>query len=334
MKEVASLAGVSVSTVSRVLNRDRTVRPERVARVLDAVQLLGFRRDDVASTLRRATGGSVSIGLVVEDVGNPFFSAVHRGVEDVARARGVSTLAGRELRRGRRAGAQAGRRLLGPARRRADHRTAGEDHGYLRREQAAGMALVFLDRPPRFLDVDAVLSDNLGGVAGGVAHLIAAGHRRIGYLGGREPIHTAVERLAGFPPELARHGIAENPRHIRRNLHDDGDAHAAARQLLQEPDPPTALLSAQNLLTMGAIGALHDLRLQDAVAHVGFDDLPLAEFLDPGLTVVAQNPRGLGQAAAERLFSRLDGNDRPFEQLILPTTLIARGSGQIAPPEA
>ena len=123
------------------------------------------------------------------------------------------------------------------------------------------------------------------------------------YLGGREPIHTAVERLAGFRAELARHGIAENPRHIRRNLHDDGDAHAAARQLLQEPDPPTALFSAQNLLTMGAIGALHELRLQDAVAHVGFDDLPLAEFLDPGLTVVAQNPRGLGQAAAERLSS-------------------------------
>ena len=333
MKEVASLAGVSVSTVSRVLNRDRTVRPERVARVLDAVQLLSFRRDDVASTLRRATGGSASIGLVVEDVGNPFFSAVHRGVEDVARARGVSTLAGSSDE-----DAEQERRLAAAfSARRVDGLImvpAGEDHGYLRREQAAGMALVFLDRPPRFLDVDAVLSDNLGGVAGGVAHLIAAGHRRIGYLGGREPIHTAVERLAGFRAELARHGIAENPRHIRRNLHDDGDAHAAARQLLQEPDPPTALFSAQNLLTMGAIGALHELRLQDAVAHVGFDDLPLAEFLDPGLTVVAQNPRGLGQAAAERLFSRLDGNDRPFEQLILPTTLIARGSGEIAPPEA
>jgi LacI family transcriptional regulator len=129
--------------------------------VLDAVELLGYQRNDVASNLRRADRGSASIGLIVEDVANPFFSAVHRGVEDIARAHDVVVLAGSSDE-----DPQQERRLAAFTARRVDGLIvvpAGDDHSYLLRERAAGMPLIFLDRPPRFLDADSVLTDNAGG---------------------------------------------------------------------------------------------------------------------------------------------------------------------------
>jgi LacI family transcriptional regulator len=333
MKEVASLSGVSISTVSRVLSGDTAVDDARAARVLDAVEMLGYQRNDVASALRRADRASASIGLVVEDVANPFFSAVHRGVEDIARTRDVVTLAGssdQDPEQERRlAAAFTARRVDGlivvPA---------GDDHSYLLRERAAGVALVFLDRPPRFLDADAVLTDNAGGARRAVEHLLSNGHRRIAFLGGREPIHTAVERRRGYLRALRDHGIAEDPDLLRTDLHDSMAAHEAARAILLAPNPPTALFTAQNLLTMGTLRALHELAAHHTVAHVGFDDIPLGDMLDPGLTVIAQDPHALGRTAAQLLFARLDGDDSPYDHHTLRTTLIARGSGEIRPPDA
>jgi LacI family transcriptional regulator len=329
MKEVASLAGVSIATVSRALNGDPTVHDDRRKRVLEAVRLLGYERDDVASALRRADRASSSIGLILEDIGNPFFSAVHRGVENVARARNVVTLAGSSDE-----DAERERRLVATfSARRVDALIvvpAGPDHGYLR-ERAGGVPLVFLDRPPRFLDADAVLSDNAGGAHGAVSHLIAAGHRRIAFLGGREPIHTAVERRRGYHDALNDHDIPGDPTLLRTNLYDAADAYSAARQLCLGAEPPTAIFSAQNLLTLGTLRALSELGARRRIAHVGFDDLQLSELLDPGLTVVAQDPHALGRLAAERIFARLDGDDRPYSHHILPTTLIARGSGELPP---
>ncbi len=196
MKDVASLAGVSIATVSRALNGDPTVHDDRLKRVLEAVRLLGYERDDVASALRRTDRASRSIGLILEDIGNPFFSAVHRGVEDVARARQVVTLAGSSDE-----DADRERRLVATfSARRVDGLIvvpAGSDHSYLRPERDAGVALVFVDRPPAFIDADCVLSDNAGGARIAVEHLIAAGHRRIAFLGDQEQIYTAAERLRG-----------------------------------------------------------------------------------------------------------------------------------------
>ena len=206
---------------------------------------------------------------------------------------------------------------------------SGSDHGYLR-ERSGGIPLVFLDRPPRFLDADAVLSDNAGGAHAAVSHLIAAEHRRIGFLGGREPIYTALERRRGYREALNEHGITEDPRLIRTDLYDAADAHAAARELLLA-EPPTAIFSAQNLLSVGTVRALPRARRARGVAHVGFDDIPLGEFLDPGLTVVAQDPHALGRVAAERVFARLNGDDGPYTHIVLPTTLIPRGSGELPP---
>jgi LacI family transcriptional regulator len=206
----------------------------------------------------------------------------------------------------------------------------GADQSYLARDRQAGVALVFVDRPPNFLDADVVVADNAGGAAAAVAHLVAHGHRRIAFLGDRPEIHTAVERLRGYRSALAEHGIAADPALIHQGLVAPEQARAVTRALLDAPDPPTALFTSQNLITIGAVTVLHALGRQHAVALVGFDDIALAEVIDPPLTVVAQDAAGLGRAAAERLFARLDGDDGPSRRLELPTTLIPRGSGEVA----
>ena len=203
MKDVAAVAKVGVATVSRVLNGNAGVDPELVQRVNDAVMLLGYRRDVTASALRRADRQSASVGLVFDDVANPFFSAVHRGFEEVARARGVLTFSGSSdddpERERALAEAFAARSVDGllvvPS---------GDDQSYLQRDSEAGIALVFVDRPPRFLDADSVLSDNAAGVRCAAEHLIAGGHRRIGYLGDRQRNPDRRRAAARLPRRAGR----------------------------------------------------------------------------------------------------------------------------------
>jgi LacI family transcriptional regulator len=208
---------------------------------------------------------------------------------------------------------------------------SGPDHSYLRPDRDAGVAFVFVDRPPAFMDADCVLSDNAGGAFAATSHLIAAGHRRIAFLGDRTGIFTASERLRGYRDALSRHGIAYDDAVVRMELRDSAAASEATAGLLAANDPPTALFTAQNLITIGAVERLRSLDRQRSVALVGFDDLPLADVVDPGLTVVAQDAEELGRLTAERLFARLDGDDGPTVQDVVPTTLIARGSGELAP---
>jgi LacI family transcriptional regulator len=325
MKEVAAVAGVSIATVSRVVNGGPSVHPELAEKVQRAADMLGYRHNIAASSLRRGT--SASIGLIFDDVANPFFAAIHGGVEEVARSRGVLTFAGssdeapaRERELAEAFGARgADGLLIVPA--------VGGDHGYLQRDAAAGVALVFVDRPPRFLDADVVLSDNAGGAALAVDHLVAHGHSRIAYLGDRsDEIFTAAERLRGFREALARHGLSDGS---ARLVAPDA-TEAAIHELLRAPEPPTALISGQNFITVAALHALHAAGLQERLAHIGFDDVLLADVVKPGLTVIAQDPDGLGRRAAELLFERLDGYTGPARRVVLETTLIARGSGELA----
>lgn len=331
MKQVAALAGVSLSTVSRVVNDDPRVRPDLAARVHDAVAALGYRHNTTASALRRADGLSASIGVIVEDVSNPFFSAVQRGIEEVARERGVLTLAGssdEEPERERRLAEAFGARgvdglIIAPA---------AQDHGFLLRDRAAGMALVFVDRPGRFIDADCVLTDNAGGARQAVEHLIAQGHTRIAFLGDRPEIHTAAERLRGYEEAHARHGITIDPALVRHTLTRGTNAYDATRALLLRDEPPTAVFTSQNLITIDAVRALHELALQQRVALVGFDDVALADVVEPGLTVVAQDPAQLGRRAAQILFTRLDGDDAPSHEVVIAPTLVRRGSGELKAP--
>jgi LacI family transcriptional regulator len=330
MREVAAVAGVSLSTVSRVVNGGEGVRGDLALRVREAVELLGYRHNLTASTLRRADRQSASIGLIFEDVSNPFFGAVHRGVEDAARERGVLTLVGssdevpereREL-----AEAFSSRGVDGLI-----VASAVDDSSYLQRERAAGVALAFVDRPPNFLDADAVVSDHAGGARTAVSHLIAAGHRRIGFLGDRPEVFTAAERLRGYRETLAQHGLAEDLDLVRHPRFRGVDAYQTTCELLSGSNPPTALFASQNLISVGAVRAVHALGLQHELALVSFDDILLADALDPGLTVVAQDPLTLGRTAAELVFSRLDGYDGPSRHVVVPTELIERGSGELPP---
>lgn len=323
------MAGVSLSTVSRVVSGSPPVAPELAVKVQRAVAMLGYRHNHAAGTLRRANGMSASIGLIFEDVSNPFFSGIHRGVEDVARTRSVVTFAGssdedpereRELIE-----AVLARRVDGlivvPT---------ATDHTFLARDVAAGIALVFVDRPPTSIDADCVLSDNHAGAENAVAHLIAHGHRRIAFIGYPPILYTSVERLAGYRAALRLGGIAEDPELVRFPV-DAPAAFDLALELLAGPNPPTALFTSQNLITIEVLRALHRLGRQREIALVGFDDIVLAGAIEPAVTVAAQDALGLGRAAAELLFSRLDGYVGPSRRIVLPIPLIERGSGELPP---
>jgi LacI family transcriptional regulator len=149
-------------------------------------------------------------------------------------------------------------------------------------------------------------------------------------LGDRERIFTAVERLRGYQDALAAHGIPYDRALVRMELHDSATASEAAADLLTADDPPTALFSAQNLITIGVVERLRALDRHREVALVGFDDLTLADAVEPGLTVVAQDAHELGRLTAELLFARLDGDGGATRRVEVPTTLVARGSGELA----
>jgi LacI family transcriptional regulator len=332
MKDVASLAGVSLATVSRVMNGRDDVRADLAARVHDAVGVLGYRRDLTASNLRRTDRASATLGLIIEDVANPFFSSLHRGLEDVARTQGMLTFAGssdedpdreRELAEAFSARGVDGLVIV----------PCSSDQGYLARDRDAGTALVFVDRPPRFIDADAVVTDNAGGARAAVAHLIAAGHSRIAFLGDRPSVFTAAERRRGYRDALAAAGIPTAPALERVGLVDSAAAERAARELLLAPEPPSAIFAGQNLITIGTMRALRQLGLQRDVALIGFDDVTLADMVEPGITVVLQDPYELGRQAAELLFSRLGGFTGESRLIVVPTQLVPRGSGEIEPAE-
>lgn len=333
MRDVAALAGVSLKTVSRVINEEPGVSPALSGRVVRAIEQLAYLPNLTASSLRRASGRSATIGLILENVANPFSSALHRAIGDVAWARGVQVFSGSVDEDGIRerllVSTFAGRRVDGLVVVPASH-----DHSYLLAQKQAGMAIVFVDRPAEFLDVDAVVSDNRGGAEEAVRHLVAAGHRRIAYLGDLASVHTARERYAGYTLALERAGIPLDPAIVRHDLQDTDTAESTAAALLAAPSPPTAVFASQNLVTIGTIRALHRAGIQHRIAVVGFDDVMLADILEPAVTVVAQDPRAIGTVAAQILFLRMDGDVAPAALHVVPTRLIARGSGEIAPPVA
>ncbi len=208
---------------------------------------------------------------------------------------------------------------------------SSHNHGYLLTERRAGTAIVFVDRPPSFLDADTVLTDNAAGVRRGVKHLIGQGHVRIAYLGDLRSIATAAERYRGYAEELAEQKIELDERLVRLDLRGIEKAEAAASELLNGAHPPTALFTGQNLVTIGAFRALRRLGLHQRVALIGFDDILLADLLEPGITVNAQDPAAIGRTAAEVLFRRLDGDRSPSEHHVVRSRMITRGSGEIRP---
>ncbi|OLE72038.1 MAG: LacI family transcriptional regulator [Chloroflexi bacterium] len=330
MRDVAALAKVSLKTVSRVVNGETGVSPRLAKRVMTARDRLGYRHDLTASSLRRSDGRSLTIGVVLEDVSNPFASTLHRAIEDVAVERRVLVLAGSsdedEDRERQLVSAFVSRRVDGLIIQPSSH-----DHSYLHTERRAGTPVVFVDRPPSFLDADAVVTDNAAGIRGAVRHLVEQGHRRIAYLGDMRSIATAAERHQGYVEELAEQKIGVDATLVRLDLRGIEKAEAAAREVLARPQRPTAIIAGQNLITIGAFRALRALDLHRRVALVGFDDFLLADLLEPGITVIAQDPAAIGRTAAAVLFRRLDGDRSPSQVHTVRTRMITRGSGEIPP---
>lgn len=326
MKDVAARAGVGLKTVSRVVNGEPGVTPDTEHRVRDAITALGFRRNDSARVLRK--GRTASIGLILEDLADPFYAPLNRAVEEVARDYGAL------LFNGSSAEDPARERELALAfcARRVDGLVvipAGDDHRYLEPELAAGVATVFVDRPAGLIDADVVLSDSFGGARDGVAHLIAHGHRRIGFIGDRPHIHTATERLRGYRAAMAAAGLPVDDTWVSLGPTAPERVRAETERLLTGPYPVTALFTGNNRVTATAVRVLA--QLPCPVALVGFDDLELADLLSPAITVVAQDAAQLGRTAAELLFRRLEGSGEPPRRVELPTRLIVRGSGELRP---
>ncbi len=330
LRDVAALAGVSYKTVSRVLNDEPGVSPGLTERVRQASAQLDYHPDHTASSLRRGNRRTSSIGLILEDVSNPFSGAMYRAVEDVAIARGVTVLAGSCDEEATRAHSL----VSAFASRRVDGMIVVPPPGDLMPlllEQRKGTAIVFLDRAPAYSGVDAVVSDDRRGAARGVTHLIRHEHRRIGFLGDDPSIWTAEERYQGYLDALAAHDLPVDLGIVRRDA-DHGEARVnSIAEMLSAAEPPTAMFTGQNLITMDTIRALRAYGQEHTVAMVGFDDFQLADLLEPGVTVIAQDLTGMGHRAAQRVFERIDGDDRPAQLEIIPTRLITRGSGEIHP---
>lgn len=327
MRDVAALAGVGIKTVSRVFNDVPTVDPALAERVRNAATKLGYRPNLTAASLRRSGGRTDTIGLLLEDVSNPYSAALHRAVEDYARPRGVLVLTA-SLDEDPARERELARRLID---RRVDGlivMPAGRDQRYVVAEQQAGTHLVFVDRAPLPLVADAVVSDNRGGATVAVSHLLATGRRRIAYLGDELTIPTAQERHLGYCDALRAAGVAVEDELVRHGLRTAHRAREAAYEVL-ELHRPEAVFASQNLVTLGVVEALHDLGRQHEVALVGFDDIPMAAVLQPGITVMAQDPPSVGRLAAQRLFERMAGDHSPPAVTVVPTRLIARGSGEL-----
>jgi LacI family transcriptional regulator len=333
MKDVAALAGVALKTVSRVMNGEPTVAPELAARVRDAADKLGYRPNLTASSLRRGDRRTATIGMLVEDASNPFSAGLLRAVEDEARERGVQLLIGSVDENPDRE-RQLAITLIDRGVDGLVIVPAAADQSYLLAERMRGTGIVFLDREPRFLQADAVISDNRGGAITVVDHLRSFGHQRIAYLGDIESIVTAAERFAGYRHALERAGLKVDPALVRHGLRTVEAAVAATTEILGLPKPPTALFTSQNLVTMGALKAMRQAGLHRDVALVGFDDFMLADIFEPGITVVAQDIPRLGRLAAQLLFAALDGDGAPSRTHVVETKLIVRGSGEIAPVSA
>src|SRR5580700_10536921 len=232
MRDVASAAGVSLMTVSRVVNGEPGVQPETAARVERAIRKLGYQRNNAARQLRRRGAPSQTIGLLVDDLANPFFATLASAVEDAARLRKYVVLIGSSndsLRREREViSAFCARRVDGlivvPA--------AGS-HRFLRDQLAAGTKVVCVDRPAEGLRVDTVVVDNRNGAYGAVRHLLERGHRRIGYLGDRDDLWTVQERYEGFAEALAGERLTPDPALVRHGLEGRAAAASTAAELVR-----------------------------------------------------------------------------------------------------
>jgi LacI family transcriptional regulator len=323
--DVALRAGVSPATVSRVLNGSRTVSPERAAKVRAAAAELGYTPSGPARALRQQR--TRVWAAVVADVQNPFFTAVVRGMEDVAVAEDHRLVLGNtDEDLGKEAAyldIAVAEQMAGVVIAVASARDSRLDVLIER-----GIPVVAIDRwPQRHADeVDSVVVDNELGARQATEHLLAAGARRIACVTGPARVSTASERLAGYQAALRAGGAAPDADLVRRADFKEDGGYAATRTLLSGRHRPDALFVTNNLMTLGALRAVQEagLRVPEDLLLVGFDDAPWTTLVSPKLTVVAQPTHELGRQAA--LLLATASSDLPARHVVLAPTLLVRES--------
>lgn len=323
--DVARRAEVSAATVSRVLNGRRTVDPVLAERVLDAVAELGYRRNAVARNLRKRQTNLWTV--IVSDVENPFFTAMVRGVEDVASATGFSVVLCNSDENAEKESnyiavalaEQAAGVIISPSSNRV------EDLNLL---PEAGCPVIMIDRELKGVHGDSVLVDNEHGAEMAITHLIGQGYERIACITGPRRVSTATQRLRGYGKAIRASGRPVNEALVRMADFREHGGHDAMASLLDEGATPDAVFTANNLMTVGAMECLAErgLTVPDDVAVVGFDELPWADLVRPSITTVAQPTYEEGRTAAELLAKRIAQPDRKLTRVILRTELRVRAS--------
>jgi LacI family transcriptional regulator len=328
MREVATKAGVSAMTVSRVINESPRVSDEVRRRVEAAIADLGYVPNRLARGLIRQKTGA--LGLIVPDVANPFFTLVVRGAEEVAWRAGYhvilcNTQADIDRERGYiedMLSFQVEGLLLAPVGERS--------RPNLRVLRKNNVPFVLIDRTIGGYDGDLVQGDSVGGARKLVEHLIGLGHRRIGMVTETAEVSTARDRLEGYRQALEHAGIAYSPELVlEASATDVGSAHDATLALLDLPEPPTAVFSVNNIAVVGVAEAARErgLRIPEDIAVVCFDDIEHASRFHPFLTVMAQPAETFGTIATQLLLDRLAGRIEQRRRLVvLPADFVVRES--------
>ena len=332
MREIAAQAGVSVGTVSHVINGTAGVRELLRQRVLAAISKLGYQPSQLGRALRR--NQTAMVGMIIPDITNPFFPAVVRGVEDIAYrhsyrlvlcntdndpAKEASYL--NELCSYRPAGL-----LLIPA---AGTRITAQ----LTLLARAGPPVVCVDRRPAQWQGDSVVVANESGARAAARHLLELGHRCLGVISGPLHLTNAVERLNGFRCGLQQAGVILPSEYVQEARFDRQSGYQAALRLLRMLPRPTAIFAGNDLMALGVLLAARELNLRcpQDLSIVGFDSFEFDEFTEPTLTSVYQPGYQMGAAAANLLMERIHGSTARAKSLVLPSELKCRASSGPAP---
>lgn len=322
--EVARRAKVSPATVSRVLNGKENVNAGLAERVQEAVRELNYRPNAVAQNLRRSRTSLWAV--IISDVGNPFFTSLVRGVEDVSQRNGYSVVLCNTdedpAKEGQYVTAALAEQMAGVI-----ISTSGRST-HITRLLDQSIPVVAIDRQPAGVTVDTVLVDNEQGADSATQHLIDNGYRDIACITGPRKVSTAASRLRGFQRAMRRNGVPVRSELIRHADFREEGGYAAMASLLGYAGPPDAVFTANNLMTVGAVECLVDrgIEIPATMGVVGFDDIPWAHLVRPSLSTVAQPTYDIGRTAAMLLLDRIAEPARAPSTVTLQTQLKVRAS--------
>jgi DNA-binding LacI/PurR family transcriptional regulator len=336
MKQIAQMAGVSLGTVSHVINNSARVREPLRQRVLEAVDALRYQPSALARGLRRDKTNM--IGMVIPDVTNPFFPAVVRGAEDAAFANGYRlVLCNTDNSHAKELEHLEQLRTYLPAGLIIIPASFGKLSEEIESFHRSGAAVVFLDRMPRSWKGDSVTVSNEDGAFRAVQYLIQLGHKKIACVTGPLHLPNAQERLAGYKRGLKMAGLPMREDYVRRSTFDRVGGYRDTLDLLRLPSRPTAIFAQNDLMAMGALLAIRELKLRCPrdVSVIGFDDLDVTELMDPPLSSIRQPGYQMGATAVQMLLDRVNLDEvriSPGQHRVLETELRIRES--VAPPHA